>query len=131
MRLRQASMPTAASIRRDTLLHQHWHDGQLGLALHGVMPHRLPTHPELLCGTAFGPTYRCTEGCVLRCPCSFCEEGGVEVVLRLLPHPELQYLAMSALVSLLGTWTQTISCASAADRYPFVAHPNPLYRHRN
>ena len=37
--------------------------------------------------------------------CSFCREGGLDAVLRLLPHPELQYLAMSALVALLGTWS--------------------------
>lgn len=36
--------------------------------------------------------------------CSFCEEGGLQEVLQLLPHPELQYLAMSALVALLGAW---------------------------
>lgn len=47
---------------------------------------------------------------------SFCAEGGVEVVLRLLPHPELQYLAMSALVALLGTWTRAVPPATAAAR---------------
>lgn len=30
-------------------------------------------------------------------------EGGLELVLQLLQHPELQYFAMSALVVLLGS----------------------------
>ena len=48
--------------------------------------------------------------------CSFCEGGGLGVVLRLLQHPELQYLATTALLSLLGTWTRSAAVTSAADR---------------
>jgi hypothetical protein len=38
------------------------------------------------------------------------------VVLRLLQHPELQYLATTALLSLLDIWARSAAVTSAADR---------------
>lgn len=38
------------------------------------------------------------------------------MVLRLLSHPELQFLATTALISLLGTWTRSAVVDSAANR---------------
>ena len=38
------------------------------------------------------------------------------MVLRLLRHPELQYLATTALLSLLDIWTRGAAVNSAADR---------------
>lgn len=46
-----------------------------------------PTHPPTRCARAD----------------RFVREGGLDLVLQLLPHPELQYFAMSALVVLLGS----------------------------
>ena len=39
----------------------------------------------------------------LRCARSFLERGGLGLVMQLLPHPDLQYFAMSALVVLLSS----------------------------
>ena len=52
--------------------------------------------------------------------CSFCSEGGLEAVLQLLQHPELQYMAMSALVVLLGSHTNRCaqSCTPAFETFP-------------
>ena len=48
--------------------------------------------------------FMCSVQNKVRCPArSFVERGGLGLVMQLLPHPDLQYFAMSALVVLLGS----------------------------
>lgn len=52
-----------------------------------------------------GPSSRPCRACTDSPACGgrFIREGGLDLVLQLLPQPELQYFAMSALVVLLGS----------------------------